>query len=168
MTTTSLTRRFWRASAETTFRRRRVVRRDSSRRCRRTWPRQIRSFPRVRSFRPFVRTPGRARFCSSSRARTDHLDHPGPACRLNFGRFFCSFTCSPDQSLFLTVTSTQTLKKDGKDREAVKSVEFAVAGEFGEGFFDACKDVKFGATNGFAMDLIGGAPSNSLSVHSSS
>lgn len=88
--------------------------------------------------------------------RSKLVAHPGPACRLNFRRFFCSFTCSPDQSLFLTVTSTQTLKKEGKEREAVKSVEFAVAEDFGQGFFDACKDVKFGATNGFAMDLVGG------------
>ncbi|BGO93061.1 hypothetical protein NBRC10512_003246 [Rhodotorula toruloides] len=108
-------------------------------------------------------TTGQLETLQANLAQADPLISACPACRLNFGRFFCSFTCSPDQSLFLTVTSTQTLKKDGKDREAVKSVEFAVAGEFGEGFFDACKDVKFGATNGFAMDLIGGGAKDWLS-----
>jgi len=87
----------------------------------------------------------------------------GPACRLNFRQFYCQFTCSPSQSQFLTVTSTQTLKKDGKDREAVKSVEFAVSEEYGKGFFDSCKGVKFGATNGYAMDLIGGGATDYLS-----
>ncbi|BGP21836.1 vacuolar membrane protein [Rhodotorula toruloides] len=108
-------------------------------------------------------TTGQLETLQANLAQADPLISACPACRLNFRRFFCSFTCSPDQSLFLTLTSTQTLKKDGKQREAVKSVEFAVAEEFGEGFFDACKDVKFGATNGFAMDLIGGGAKDWLS-----
>ena len=41
-------------------------------------------------------------------------------------------------------------------KAAVKDVEYAVSSEFKQGFFDSCKDVQFGATNGFAMDLIGG------------
>ena len=38
----------------------------------------------------------------------------------------------------------------------MKEVGYAVSTEFKQGFFDSCKDVQFGATNGFAMDLIGG------------
>jgi Niemann-Pick C1 protein len=80
-----------------------------------------------------------------------------PACINNFRSFYCDFTCSPDQSTFLSVSSTQKTT-DGKD--AIKSVEYAVSDEFRSGFFDSCKNVQFGATNGFAMDLIGGGAKN--------
>jgi Niemann-Pick C1 protein len=99
---------------------------------------------------------------SSSLAQADPLISSCPACRTNFRQFYCHFTCSPDQSQFLTVTSTQTLKKDRKDTEAVKSVEFSVSEDYGKGFFDSCKGVKFGATNGYAMDLIGGNSTTKL------
>ena len=37
-----------------------------------------------------------------------------------------------------------------------------VASEFGQGFYDSCENVKFGATNGVAMDLLGGGAKNYL------
>ncbi len=58
-----------------------------------------------------------------------------------------------DQSTFMEVTETQTLP-NGKD--AVKALDVAMSSQFGEGFYNSCKDVKFGATNGLAMDLLGG------------
>ncbi|KAF9818352.1 hypothetical protein IEO21_02867 [Rhodonia placenta] len=76
-----------------------------------------------------------------------------PACRNNFRQFWCSFTCSPNQATFLNVTSTQ---ESSTGQEAVESVDFYVSNRFGEGFFDSCKSIKMGATNGYAMDLIGG------------
>jgi Niemann-Pick C1 protein len=76
-----------------------------------------------------------------------------PACRNNFRSYHCTFTCSPDQSLFLDVVSTQ--KTDSGD-EAVKEVDYYVSEKVKNGFYDSCKSVQFGATNGFAMDLIGG------------
>lgn len=76
-----------------------------------------------------------------------------PACRNNFRSFFCSFTCSPDQSLFVSVTKTQ--ETDAK-KQAVEELDYFIDEEFKQGFFNSCKDVQFGATNGFAMDLIGG------------
>lgn len=76
-----------------------------------------------------------------------------PACRNNFRSFFCSFTCSPHQADFVNVTATQ----EGSDgRTAVKSADFFVTEKFGKGFYDSCKDVQFGVTNGYAMDFIGG------------
>lgn len=39
-------------------------------------------------------------------------------------------------------------------------VEYYVAEDTKHGFYDSCKDVQFGATNGFAMDLIGGGARN--------
>ena len=80
-----------------------------------------------------------------------------PACRNNFRKFYCSFTCSPDQATFVNVTSTQT---SSTGKEAVESVDFFVQEQFAKGFFDSCKNVQMGATNGYAMDLIGGGAKN--------
>ncbi|KAJ3539302.1 hypothetical protein NM688_g6381 [Phlebia brevispora] len=80
-----------------------------------------------------------------------------PACRNNFHSFWCTFTCNPNQATFLNVTETQ-LTITGKT--AVKAVDFYVSEAFGKGFFDSCKSVQVGATNGYAMDLIGGGAKN--------
>ena len=84
-----------------------------------------------------------------------------PACSLSFRNFYCHFTCSPDQSTFVSVSQTQSL--DSKKGPAVKSLELHVDEQFGKAFFDACKDVKFAATNGFAMEFIGGGARDWLS-----
>lgn len=55
------------------------------------------------------------------------------------------------------MTSTQV---SGTGETAVKSVDFIVGEQFGKGFFDSCKNVQYGATNGYAMDLIGGGAKN--------
>lgn len=83
-----------------------------------------------------------------------------PACRNNFRKFWCTFTCSPDQATFLNVTSTQ---KSVMEQTAVKSVDFFVSERFGQGFYDSCKSIQVGATNGYAMDLIGGGAEDYLS-----
>jgi Niemann-Pick C1 protein len=80
-----------------------------------------------------------------------------PACKKNFYDFFCSFTCSPNQSSFLNVTATT--QPEGKN-EMVTEVDFFVNPSFGEGFYKSCKDVKFSTTNGYVMDLIGGGAQN--------
>ncbi|KAF8305447.1 hypothetical protein DL93DRAFT_355458 [Clavulina sp. PMI_390] len=76
-----------------------------------------------------------------------------PACRNNFRDFFCSFTCSPNQASFVNVTSTQITSTD---ETAVETVDYYVGSHHAQGFFDSCKDIKFGATNGYAMELLGG------------
>ncbi|KAF9485399.1 multidrug efflux transporter AcrB transmembrane domain-containing protein [Pholiota conissans] len=83
-----------------------------------------------------------------------------PACRNNFRSFFCTFTCSPEQSTFLNITSTQ---KSTSGEIAVKTLDFYVADKYGEGFFDSCKEVQYGNTNGYAMDFIGGGAKNATS-----
>ncbi|KAJ3502862.1 hypothetical protein NLJ89_g8696 [Agrocybe chaxingu] len=80
-----------------------------------------------------------------------------PACRNNFREFFCTFTCSPDQGNFLNITSTQ---KSSSGETAVKSLDFFVSEQYGKGFFDSCKNVQYGNTNGYAMDFIGGGAKN--------
>ncbi|KIK65508.1 hypothetical protein GYMLUDRAFT_357468 [Collybiopsis luxurians FD-317 M1] len=87
----------------------------------------------------------------------DRIVSACPACKNNFHDFFCKFTCSPNQGSFLNVTSTQTTTSN---QIAVQSVDFFVAPQFAQGFFDSCKDVKFDASNGYAMDFIGGGAQN--------
>ncbi|KAK3316062.1 multidrug efflux transporter AcrB transmembrane domain-containing protein [Apodospora peruviana] len=79
-----------------------------------------------------------------------------PACKDNFYNMFCTFTCSPDQSLFVNVTETQ--EKNGKIQ--VIELDQLISKEYGTGFYDSCKDVKFGPTNSRAMNLIGGGAKN--------
>ncbi|KAJ7299954.1 hypothetical protein O6H91_Y105400 [Diphasiastrum complanatum] len=74
-----------------------------------------------------------------------------PACLRNFLNLFCEFSCSPDQSLFLNVTS---IVKEGTV-SSVEGLDFFVTEEFGKNLFDSCKDVKFGSMNTRAMDFIG-------------
>lgn len=69
---------------------------------------------------------------------------------------FCTFTCSPDQSLFVNVT--QTTPKG--DKLLVTELDHLVSDSYGSDFFDSCKEVKTGATGGKAMDLIGGGATN--------
>ena len=44
-----------------------------------------------------------------------------PACINNFRSFYCDFTCSPDQSTFLEIASTQ---KTTSGKHAVKEVDY--------------------------------------------
>ncbi|ORY61306.1 niemann-pick C1 protein [Pseudomassariella vexata] len=79
-----------------------------------------------------------------------------PACKDNFYNLFCSFTCSPDQSLFVNVTKTQ--EKNGKNM--VTELDHLISEEYGTGFYDSCKEVKFGPSNSKAIDFIGGGAKN--------
>jgi Niemann-Pick C1 protein len=79
-----------------------------------------------------------------------------PACKENFYNMFCTFTCSPDQSLFINVTDT--VPKG--DKFLVTELTHLVSDQYAGTFYDSCKDVKFGATNGKAMDFIGGGAKN--------
>ncbi|KAI9730106.1 MAG: hypothetical protein M1834_006098 [Cirrosporium novae-zelandiae] len=80
-----------------------------------------------------------------------------PACRENFFNTFCVFTCSPDQSLFVNVTST---KKSTSGKTIVTELDNLISDQYGSGFYDSCKDVKLGASGGKAMDFIGGGAQN--------
>lgn len=57
----------------------------------------------------------------------------------------------------MQVTQTQ---KSTTGKDIVKAVDYQVSSQFAKGFYDSCKGVQFGATNGFAMDLIGGGAKN--------
>lgn len=85
--------------------------------------------------------------------KADTLISSCPACKNNFVDFFCQFTCSPNQSEFLTVE--EEVKSNTGEMIATHLSHY-VSNDTSAGFFDSCKDVKFSATNGYVMDLIGG------------
>lgn len=90
-------------------------------------------------------------------AKADALISSCPACKENFYQLFCHFTCSPDQSQFVDIVSTQTAMNGN---EIVDELNFFVDPEFASPFYDSCKSIKFGVTNSYAMDLIGGGAKN--------
>ncbi|KAL9086114.1 MAG: hypothetical protein Q9159_004349 [Coniocarpon cinnabarinum] len=79
-----------------------------------------------------------------------------PACRSNFYNLFCTFTCSPDQSQFINVTEAVP----NKDKMLVTELDNLWTEKYKEGFYESCKDVKFGAANTPAMSFIGGGAKN--------
>ncbi|KAL2217316.1 cholesterol transport protein [Thermoascus aurantiacus ATCC 26904] len=80
-----------------------------------------------------------------------------PACKENFFNLFCTFTCSPDQSLFVNVTQTE---KSRSGKYLVTEIDNLWSEEYQSGFYDSCKNVKNGASGGKAMDFIGGGAKN--------
>lgn len=80
-----------------------------------------------------------------------------PACMKNFNNLFCHFTCSPNQANFLDITETEA-SNDG--RKIVKEVSLNINSNWAQTFYDSCKYIKFSATNGFVMDLLGGGAQN--------
>ncbi len=60
-----------------------------------------------------------------------------PACNQNFKHFFCTLTCSPDQSLFTNVTSVQNAYDNNPT--AVEAIDVFVADSYGQAFYDSCK-----------------------------
>ncbi|KAM7479507.1 hypothetical protein LguiA_027720 [Lonicera macranthoides] len=80
-----------------------------------------------------------------------------PACLRNFLNLFCELSCSPDQSLFINVTSASE-KLNGN--LTVDAIDFFVADTFGEGLFDSCKEVKFGTMNTRAIEFVGAGAKN--------
>ncbi|KAI5778092.1 sterol-sensing domain of SREBP cleavage-activation-domain-containing protein [Geopyxis carbonaria] len=94
---------------------------------------------------------------SSNLKRAESMIASCPACKANFFNLFCSFTCSPNQSLFVNITGVEQTSS-GKD--VVEEVDYFVSQTYAEGFYNSCKDVKFSATNGYVMDLIGGGAKN--------
>ncbi|XP_062099185.1 uncharacterized protein LOC133805100 [Humulus lupulus] len=79
-----------------------------------------------------------------------------PACLRNFLNLFCELTCSPNQSLFINVTS---ISKAGNNL-TVDGIDFYINDAFGEGLYDSCKDVKFGTMNSRALEFIGAGAQN--------
>ncbi|XP_062086533.1 uncharacterized protein LOC133792637 isoform X2 [Humulus lupulus] len=74
-----------------------------------------------------------------------------PACLRNFLNLFCELSCSPNQSIFINVTSTSEVNGN----LTVDGIDYYITDNFGEGLFNSCKDVKFGTMNTRAIEFIG-------------
>ncbi|KAK8965582.1 hypothetical protein KSP40_PGU021601 [Platanthera guangdongensis] len=79
-----------------------------------------------------------------------------PACLRNFLNLFCELSCSPNQSLFINVTSAKQIN----NTLTVNGIDFFLTSTFGEELYNSCKDVKFGSVNTRVMDLIGAGAQN--------
>ncbi|GAY49262.1 hypothetical protein CUMW_117840 [Citrus unshiu] len=79
-----------------------------------------------------------------------------PACLRNFLNLFCELTCSPNQSLFINVTSVSKVSNN----LTVDGIDYYITDTFGQGLYESCKDVKFGTMNTRALDFIGGGAQN--------
>ncbi|XP_027329526.1 NPC intracellular cholesterol transporter 1 isoform X3 [Abrus precatorius] len=79
-----------------------------------------------------------------------------PACLRNFLNLFCELSCSPNQSLFINVTTISEVKGN----MTVDGIDYYITETFGEGLYNSCKDVKFGTMNTRAMDFVGAGASN--------
>ncbi|KAK8582603.1 hypothetical protein V6N13_069377 [Hibiscus sabdariffa] len=79
-----------------------------------------------------------------------------PACLRNFLNLFCELSCSPNQSLFINVTSVSEVNGN----LTVDGINFFVSDAFGEGLYDSCKEVKFGTMNTRAIEFIGAGATN--------
>ncbi|CAI4053607.1 hypothetical protein SKDZ_16G2600 [Saccharomyces kudriavzevii ZP591] len=80
-----------------------------------------------------------------------------PACLKNFNNLFCHFTCAPDQGTFINITKVERSKDD---KDIVAELDVFMSSSWATEFYDSCKNIKFSATNGYAMDLIGGGAKN--------
>ncbi|XP_010690227.2 uncharacterized protein LOC104903808 isoform X1 [Beta vulgaris subsp. vulgaris] len=79
-----------------------------------------------------------------------------PACLRNFLNLFCELSCSPNQSLFINVTSIAEVNGNS----TADGIEYYVSEDFGEGLYNSCKDVKFGSMNTRAIDFVGAGAKN--------
>ncbi|XP_073112906.1 uncharacterized protein [Elaeis guineensis] len=79
-----------------------------------------------------------------------------PACLRNFLNLFCELTCSPNQSLFINVSSVTKVN----DSLRVDGIDFYITSVYVEELFNSCKDVKFGTMNTRAMDFVGAGAQN--------
>ncbi|CAH2355562.1 NPC intracellular sterol transporter 1-related protein 1 [[Candida] railenensis] len=103
-------------------------------------------------------SPAQISALQSNLKKVDPLISSCPACKKNFYDFFCQFTCSSNQSNFVNITKTG-IASDTKKTIVTELTQF-VDPDYASDFFQSCKNLKFSATNGYAMDLIGGGAKN--------
>lgn len=75
-----------------------------------------------------------------------------PACLQNFQRFWCEYTCSPNQSAFVTVSNALV---GTLGVPVVNETLFHISDEWATKFWDSCHNVLFSATGTPVMNLFG-------------
>ena len=61
-----------------------------------------------------------------------------PSCYYNFRSLFCSLTCSPDHSRFVTVKAVGNSSLY-PGRETVEAIFYSVADDFAQRLLDSCR-----------------------------
>jgi len=77
-----------------------------------------------------------------------------PACFNNFVKFWCLYTCSPNQSMFVDVNE---IWQDDKQNSYVAVSTYNMQTTFAADLFNSCQDVKFGLTGNTVMKTVFGA-----------
>lgn len=101
---------------------------------------------------------GQARALENMVSQAEAILSRCPACYANFLFFMCEVRCSPNQSLFLEVTSS-TPSPTG--HQVVNSTLVSIATDWATAFFESCAEVKMPGTasNSTVMEVIFGADS---------
>jgi len=76
-----------------------------------------------------------------------------PSCFYNFRSIFCTMTCSPDQSRFLTVLQSGTSLID-PTKQTVEAILYLMADDFGQRIVDSCRDVLYPGGNQHSLDIM--------------
>jgi len=118
----------------------------------------------------FYKGPNATRTCCSPAQLStiqDSIDLPDqllsrcPACYRNFLNEICYMTCSPIQSNFLAVDSTQPCPSGSCSGNAttpgsIPAVTYFVTDHYAQSLFDSCKDVQMPSANDKAISLFCG------------
>lgn len=66
---------------------------------------------------------------------------------------WCRFTCSPDQSTFLSIED-QAPDASDSSRSIVTGAVMHVSERFVQGFYDSCSEIKMQSANKYALEII--------------
>ncbi|CAF3134902.1 unnamed protein product [Rotaria sp. Silwood2] len=80
-----------------------------------------------------------------------------PSCYYNFRSLFCSMTCSPDQSRFLSITDIGNSSLY-PGRATVEEITYTIADDFAERILSSCRDVLYPGGNQHSLDAMCGRP----------
>uniref|UniRef100_A0A6B2KWP2 SSD domain-containing protein n=1 Tax=Arcella intermedia TaxID=1963864 RepID=A0A6B2KWP2_9EUKA len=83
-------------------------------------------------------------------AQASNLFSPCPTCLQNFKNLWCNFTCSPDQSMFLSGVQTWT----NDNFTFYEIVNYTLNINHSQGLYDSCYGVHFGPTTDTVFDVL--------------
>ncbi|XP_007487676.1 NPC intracellular cholesterol transporter 1 isoform X1 [Monodelphis domestica] len=81
-----------------------------------------------------------------------------PSCFYNLMNLFCELTCSPRQSQFLNVTSTQSFidPTTNETKTNIDGLQYYIGQSFADAMYNACHDVEAPSSNDKALGLMCG------------
>ncbi|XP_016287146.1 NPC intracellular cholesterol transporter 1 isoform X2 [Monodelphis domestica] len=90
--------------------------------------------------------------------RMDMIWYRCPSCFYNLMNLFCELTCSPRQSQFLNVTSTQSFidPTTNETKTNIDGLQYYIGQSFADAMYNACHDVEAPSSNDKALGLMCG------------